>query len=401
MTMKKLLWSVAAMGLLATACSKDQVEEHVTEGGSALATPVGGSARFGNPDALPEVWFDTYEDRMRVRLAEQPNRIPFSILDATVSFDGETTESTLSRVGNSPNFRSAANSFNFSDDQYFSLLNVSISTRNHFIDDWDGETAYLQLFLYPSGRTVVQDPKVMRVTSKLSGSGEGIIEFNVVLADDPAQEVSLVELRIGDDAFVIEKTHFNQALGLARYGTPIPSGVFTTYGDDSPDVSLTVKTGESYTQAFGAHGHVYSHVSGGVIPGRVFCGSGPCMVRENVDAGMVRWMYEETSDPVILGSKLTSRNNGGTFNLTVAVAELGDPLQTVRCTFGESDGPAPIGDTFLMQLVGEGEGGLKVYEVSGIRFNGNPAGSEYEIFFQFGTGTRSTAGNAKQKAELL
>jgi hypothetical protein len=73
----------------------------------------------------------------------------------------------------------------------------------------------------------------------------------------------------------------------------------------------------------------------------------------------------------------------------------------VQITFGEGDGPAPIGDTFQMELVGEGDGGLRVYEVRGVRFNGNPVGSEYEIFFQFGTGTKSTAGTAKNKAELL
>jgi hypothetical protein len=62
--MKKLLWSVAAVGLLATGCSKEEVEEHVTEGVSALATPVGGSAKSNNNGGTwnfhvwNEAWFN-------------------------------------------------------------------------------------------------------------------------------------------------------------------------------------------------------------------------------------------------------------------------------------------------------------------------------------------------------
>jgi hypothetical protein len=399
--MKKLLWSVAAVGLLATACSKDEVEEYVTEGGSALATPVGGSAKSNNNGGTwnfhvwNEAYFNQGQGSLWAKRSGNPARTPTVAASFTVRYEdsGDAVSGMFSRVGNSPNYRSASNLFSFTPADDFSLLSLSI---NWNAADGTPQEESGSIFLYPSGRPVVQDPKVVRFREQGNG------EFVAILADDPVGKTVNLTYVDQEGVHVLEKTHFNQNLGLSRWKTLSNDGI-TPISLDSWDFenhpSYLIASGEPVSITAGSHNHTYSlsPVSGVFVDGKIYIpGDEAAVGRPNV------WQEIENYDePLIMGSKLTSRNNGGTFNLTVAVAELGDPLQTVRCTFGESDGPAPIGDTFLMQLVGEGEGGLKVYEVSGIRFNGNPAGSEYEIFFQFGTGTRSTAGNAKQKAELL
>jgi hypothetical protein len=395
--MKKLLWSMAALSLMATGCSKEEMEESVTEGVSALAVPVsqqknGGT---GSSHVWNELWFNHNQGRMWVNARGPINRLPqncnpsvrvvFGALGSDDPNEVTVMQADLCRVGNSRNYRSAANSFNFSDSDFFSLVDVEFNW-NAF--DGTPQEYAAQLFLYPSGRTVVQDPKVMRVRE------QGEDRVRVIIADDPAQEVEQVFLFNESGTRVLEKTHFNQALGLSSWHTSAMNNPPSTDLDwyiafvsdppiDADDYGISI-TGQPYSGTYGDHRHRFNWFEkvGVFLPGN-----------------QGNWVaYDE---PLLIGSKLTSNNNGGTFNLTVAVAEFGDALETVRCTFGESEGPAPIGGTSQMELVGEGAGGLKVYEVRGVRFNGNPTGSEYEIFYQFGTGTRSSTVTMSSKAELL
>jgi hypothetical protein len=397
--MKKLLWSIAAVSLLAMGCSKEEMEESVTEGVSALAVPVsqqknGGT---GSSHVWNELWFNHNQGRMWVNAKGPINRLPQNcnpsvrvVFGAQGSDDpNEVTvmQADLCRVGNSRNYRSAANSFNFSDSDFFSLVDVQC---NWNASDGTPQEYAAQLFLYPSGRTVVQDPKVMRVREQENGN------MIVTVADDPAEQIAFIEYRKCSESIMLEKTHVNQALGISRWACQD-----ACLAQESPSIycgqTAHFRLNQGYEFDYFEGDELLNRTRIDVLPGgRIYRSY---TIGQTDGPGPVA--FEESQDPVIIGSRLASSNNGGTYNLTVAVAELGDALQTVRCTFGESDGPAPIGDTFQMELVGEGAGGLKVYEVRGVRFNGNPAGSEYEIFYQLGTGTRSSAGTAKTKAELL
>jgi hypothetical protein len=249
--MKTSFLTLAAAALLLAGCSKEELTENVSEGTSSVATPA--NARFGNQDAMPEVWFNQNNGRMLLRVPprwthvaltasvknyslngnEDPNDGTFVDEDGDGIFDYQEWSAELGRVGNSRIYRSGQDEFVFGTSTYFSLVDVTL-TANTFIDDWQGETAYMQLFVYPSGRTVEQDPKVMRVlTGRWDGNYQdgARIQFNVVLADDPAQEVASVKF-VADPIYgnpddptqvsypepiILGKTHFNQALGLSRW----------------------------------------------------------------------------------------------------------------------------------------------------------------------------------------
>lgn len=385
---------MAALSLLATGCSKEEMEESVTEGVSAVATPViNGSARFGDDSRIGEMWFDTYENRLSLRVRLTGNTLRPVRLIGTASLVGDETETatdfSLDRIGNSVNYRADSNTQQWNwthDNVLFSLVNIHLQ-------DWNGQGDFSsQLFLYPSGRTVVQDPKVMRVGGKENG------RLEVIIADDPAQEVASVELRVGDDVIQYEKTHVNQALGLSKWDGWDDADTEPWEWTGS-NVTLIIK-GAPYTQTFGSHEHAYSRGGGVCHLGRCFCTEDLSGTDCSGPAG--RWVYEESDEPLIVGSKLTSTNRGETYTLTVAIADVGDWVENVRYTFLESEGPAPVMDTYQLTLVGEGGGNLKVFEVQGVRFNAHAFGSSYQgLVFNLGTGTRTSSSQANSKAELL
>lgn len=243
---RKSVYTLAAVLTLA-GCSKEELTETTTEGISSVASPTNGNARFGNPDGMPDIWFNPGTSRVHVQLngnsrppllemqivhqrdgaIEDPN--DFVDEDGDGNPDPIVTNLTLARQGNSKNYRSQEQ-FVFGTTTYFSLLDVTL-TSNTFIDDWQGETAYLQLFVYPSGRTVEQDPKVARLRTRSVTNSDSAHEIVMTIADDPAQNVAEAKF-IPDPIFgnpedpteaiylepiVFGKTHVNQALGLSRW----------------------------------------------------------------------------------------------------------------------------------------------------------------------------------------
>ena len=435
--MKSSFLTLAAAALLLAGCSKEELTENVAEGVSAVAAPTSQQKnRGGRFQMRTDVWFNQNNGRMLVRLPgngqtltdvtanvrsyaisgqEDPNSGNLVDADGDGVFDYQEWSVELNRVGNSRIYRTEPQSqFVFGSTVYFSLLDVTL-TSNTFIDDWQGETAYLQLFVYPSGRTVEQDPKVMRVlTGRWDGNyqdGERI-QFNVVLADDPAQEVSSVVFRSELPAdpndptsertvqtVALGQTHFNQALGLSRWvgqlgcqGFYNPQTGEWVCEDDCPfdDVEarprVMLKASTSYNVDFLSEEDNKTIVA--------VYGGGGCDDENDIN-------LEPSDEPEILGSRLGSTSFGEQWQLEIAIADLGDWVETVNYVFEPGEGPAPLVSELPMQLT-RTEGNLRVYTSPKFSFNGNPTGNNVGgIVYLFGTGTRSSAGNANNKAELL
>ncbi len=403
---------MAAAALLLAGCSKEELTENVSEGTSSVATPA--NARFANRDAMPEVWFNQNNGRMLLRVPprwthvaltasvknyslngnEDPNYGTFVDEDGDGVFDYQEWSAELGRVGNSRIYRSGQDQFVFGQTSYFSLVDVTL-TANTFIDDWQGETTYLKLFLYPSGRTVEQSPKVAGIRTRSVTNFDSAHEMAVIVADDPSQDVASVvfcsELPADPndpttESFVetvdLGQTHFNQALGLSRWTgiigrqlvretTRLQSLVFQ--GSGSYDVNFL--SGEANAEIVAIY---------------------DVDVNENGVASATK-----SDEPVILGSRLASTSFGEQWQLEIAIADLGDWVETVNYVFTPGEGPAPLVSELPMELT-RTEGNLRVYTSPKFSFNGNPTGNDVDgIVYLYGTGTRSTAGTAKQKAELL
>ena len=393
-------------------CSKDELEESVTEGVSAVATPTNGQARFANPVAIPEVWFNQNQGRMVIqfngrRILPQdcrPNaRISYSIAGGAGQ-DGNATEETvvieaeLMQVGNSKTYRSDRNRFLFGQTDHFSIIDVTIDAGT-YVEEWGGETLDLELFLYPSGRTVEQAPKLVRARligrwsfDDAAAQESSTARLAVILADDPAQLVAQVKFvptpTVEDpndpttvEPLQFERTHFNQALGLSRWVGPGRGG-----SGSSPrfEGAIYLRGGDKYDAEF------VQGETNAVIIARY-------NITQNANGSLISVLSDE---PEILGSRIGSRDGGATWIVEVAIADLGNWVNTVNYRFLETNGPAPLQQEVTLFLVRQ-EGNLKVYS-NKVFFDGNPKGSDYQaLISNLGTGTRTTTGQANNKAELL
>lgn len=414
MNMKTSFLTLAAAALLLAGCTKEELTENVSEGISSVASPTNGNARFGNPDGMPDIWFNENQGRMLLRVPprwthvaltatvrnyslngnEDPNNGTFVDEDGDGVFDYQEWSAELNRIGNSRMYRSGPQQFVFGTTAYFSLLDVTL-TSNTFVDDWQGETAYLQLFVYPSGRTVEQDPKVVRIRERSVPNSEDATELAVIIADDPTQQVASVVFRSELPAdpndptseplvetAELGQTHFNQALGLSRFRELIARGMVR---ETTRQRSLILQGSGSYDVDF-----LSSEANAKIIARYI--------IAENGNGGL---STEVSDEPIILGSRLGSTSFGEQWQLEIAIADLGDWVESVNYVFTPGEGPAPLVAELPMQLT-RTEGNLRVYTSPKFSFNGNPTGNNVGgIVYMFGTGTRSTAGTAKQKAELL
>jgi hypothetical protein len=410
--MKTSLYTLAAVALLLAGCSKEEITESISESPSSVATRT--NARFGNPDGMPDIWFNENQGRMLLRVPprwthvaltatvrnyslngnEDPNDGTFVDEDGDGIFDYQEWFSELNRVGNSRIYRSGQDQFVFGTTTYFSLLDVTL-TSNTFVDDWQGETAYLQLFVYPSGRTAEQDPKVARIRTRSVTNSDSAHEMAVIVADDPSQDVASVVFRSELPAdpndptteplvetVDLGQTHFNQALGLSRWTGIIGRQLVR---ETTRLQSLIFQGSGSYDVGF-LSGETNAEIIARYI------------ISENGNGGI---STEVSDEPVILGSRLGSTSFGEQWQLEIAIADLGDWVETVNYVFEPGEGPSPLVAELPMQLT-RTEGNLRVYTSPKFSFNGNPTGNNVGgIVYMFGTGTRSSAGNANNKAELL
>ncbi|MCF8277476.1 MAG: hypothetical protein K9J17_12150 [Flavobacteriales bacterium] len=407
--MKTSFLTLAAAALLLAGCSKEELTENAAEGVSSVATPTNGQARFGNPEGIPEIWFNENQGRMMVQFrgigvlpenCRPQGRVTYTIMGGEDP-DGNATEETvvveaeLSQVGNSKIYRSERNKFLFGQTDHFSIVDVSIDAGT-YVEKWEGETLDLQMFLYPSGRTVEQAPKVARLRTRSVTNFDSSHEIRLIIADDPAQEVAQIKFvpnpfypnpddptyAVYPEPSYLEKTHDNTNLGLSRWAGPGRGGAGSSayfdgavylHGSGNYDVDFIA--GETNAQILAKYD-----------------------LTQNEDGTVTSTLSDE---PVILGSRLGSTSFGEQWQLEIAIADVGDWVKNVNYVFTTSEGPAPLVAELPMQLT-RTEGNLRIYTSPKFSFNGNPTGNDVGgIVYLYGTGTRSTAGTAKQKAELL
>ncbi len=412
--MKRLIWIFAAVGLLATGCSKDEMEDNVTDGVSSVASSANGAMARVDGNA-PEIWFQMNQGRMVIQFNGPLGNLPTDCRPkGRVTFkaagnsedpnDVTVFEADLCRVGNSRVFRSAANQFNFGPDDHFELVDIDLEWA--MADGTPGEFSG-SIFLYPSGRTVTQAPELKRAKIGpivATTDANGIATFRVVVVDDPNQEVASVEFTTKGaidetttpptvtegQTIQFEKSHVNQNLGLARWTAPYAcTGVLNPETgkweceDALLEGTLILRKAQTYDVDFIAG-------ESSVIIGR-YALSG---------SGSGRLTKVEDDEPVLLGTRLSSADGGATWNMEVAIADLGAWVTSVNYRFLETNGPAPLQQETPLYLVRQ-EGNLKVF-TNKVSFDGNPKGSDYQgLIFQFGIGTRTSSAQASSKAELL
>lgn len=273
---------MAATTFIWTGCSKQELIENTSDGVSSVAIPSNSNARLGNPDGTPDIWFNENQGSMMLKVPprwthialtasvknyglsgnEDPNDGTFVDEDGDGVFDYQEWSAELDRVGNSRIYRSGQDQFVFGTTTYFSLVDVTL-TSNTFVDDWQGETAYLQLFVYPSGRTVEQAPKVARIRTRSVTNFDSSHEIRLIIADDPAQEVAQVKFvpdpvypnpddptyAVYPEPSYLEKTHENQNLGLSRWAGPGRGGAGSS-GSFGGTIYMIAADGQAFDTSF-------------------------------------------------------------------------------------------------------------------------------------------------------
>lgn len=395
--MKKTLFGMAAAALLFVGCSKEELAEEAipSEGVSSVANSPGQEKNFWS-DA-PSIWFNQNNGRMFVRLKENPG-YSFLISKRTAAINNEDGGDNndlevveLQRVGNSRIFRSARGAVEFSNDTDFSLVDIELENGEEEV--WSGS-----LFLYPSGRTVAQNPTLARLRigpSLQTGTSANGKNWRMIIADDPTQTVASVSVKaatmVDEDgqeideedlpSFELEETHFNQNLGLRRYvGRQINAEVSRSY-------QMTLMGSASYDVDF------LDEEANAVIISKYTVAD-----VSNETIGVVS--TTEVDEPEFLGTALRSKT-GETWTYEVALADLGNWVETVTLTFPEQEGVFPTQSEFDMQLV-RSEGNLKVFRTEGILFEGLEPGTEIQALVSgFGRGNRGATSESSTRTELL
>lgn len=384
---------MAAAALLFAGCSKEELVDETmpSEGVSSVASNPGQEKNFWS-DA-PSIWFNDNNGRMFVRLKSDPPQGGTIRADIRITFqngggqitvdpnDDPTNEEfetviNLQRIGNSRIFRSAPNAANLPEEFDFSLANINLSAGEEEV--WNGD-----VFLYPSGRTVAQNPTVARLRTRSVTNFDSSHEVAVVIADDPTQEVAAVKIQLNEEVSYLEQTHFNQALGLSRWRGPGRGG----------SGNSGMFGGQTYLLGSGSYGVDFLDETANTVIIKKYDVSGE-------GTGFVP--TTEVDEPEFLGTRLGSKT-GETWSYEVAIADLGDWVESATATLSYSDpkGFNTSETQFDMQLV-RTEGNLKVFRAEGLFLDGLEFDTDVQAAVSaFGRGTRSTTAQAGTKAELL
>ena len=312
--------------MLFAGCSKEELVDETmpSEGVSSVARTPGQEKNFWS--SAPSIWFNDNNGRMLVRLKGDPPQTTTIRADIRITFQGAggqsivdpnddptneefETDVELQRIGNSSIFRTSAGSVEFSDESDFSLVNVQLTAGDEMV--WEGD-----VFLYPSGRTVAQDPAVARLrispVAEFEDGSEGQ-RIAVVIADDPTGQVAGVRFSAvvedGDGiaservSTNLELGQLNQNLGLASY--------FGRYLKRETD---RLKSRTLEFTAPGSYGVDFLDEATNTIILKKY---------EITDEGTGFVPTNEVDEPEFLGTRLGSKT-GETWSYEVAIADLGD-----------------------------------------------------------------------------
>jgi hypothetical protein len=297
------------------------------------------AVRKGGEDPIEEVTF-TFGGIDRVMSVPMPT--------GTGSYGNQIVEVSINYVfGNGGEKNWNFHVWNYADGT--TALQKPEVTKVHFVDDWQGETSYMRA--------------------------------RVVVVNDPAQQVKSVQLKFNEPftgpkplatiAYLKQKESDSigdEANGV-RWLTQIPMAGASVGFTYSTGITLLGENGKT----------VGSPISGNVT----------VAVKKNA--------------PVMLSSTLTSKDKGATWDITVTIEDKDQWVEKMIYEFIKPyPGPAPTTNPFTLVRVGEKPGNVEVYAATGIKFEQNPTGFIYTaMVYHFGSGTRRSAGQANNKAELL
>lgn len=402
--MKKTILGMAAATLLFAGCSKEELVDETmpSEGVSSVASTPGQEKNFWS--SAPSIWFNENNGRMLVRLKSDPPQGGTIRADIRITFqngggqitvdpnDDPTNEEfetvvDLQRIGNSRIFRSAPNAADLPEEFDFSLANINLSAGEEEV--WNGD-----VFLYPSGRTVAQDPAIARLRispdTEFEDGSEGQ-RIAVVIADDPTGQVAGVRFSaVVEDADGVQSERvstdldlgqLNQNLGLARY-----------LGRQLKRETDRLRSKTLEFTGSGSYGVDFLDEAANTVIIRKY---------DIAEEGTGFVPTTEVDEPEFLGTALRSKT-GESWTYEVAIADLGGWVESATLTFPEQEGVFPTQNEFDMQLI-RSEGNLKVFQVDRILFEGLEFGTDVQADVQarIGTGTRSTSSQASTRAELL
>lgn len=111
---------------------------------------------------------------------------------------------------------------------------------------------------------------------------------------------------------------------------------------------------------------------------------------------------DENPEVKLLGSQIVSYDQGKTWTMIVKLENPEPWVEGLEVEFvGPFEGPEPTQNLIKLTPTSEEPGGVIVYS-GNVSFKGDAVGFNYgTLVFQFGTGTRSSAGSTSTKAELL
>ena len=146
--------------------------------------------------------------------------------------ESKTIVADIFRIGKSNNFKSE--SFKLDKELEFEVVDMKITTS--LKDDPKYSVFDGQIFVYPSGRVVRQNPNPVRLTATVhfidDWQGEtAYMRLSIIIADDPAQQIKSITFSpdpISEDPrdpkaittfkpIEFKKTHFNSNVGLSRW----------------------------------------------------------------------------------------------------------------------------------------------------------------------------------------
>ena len=174
--------------------------------------------------------------------------------------------------------------------------------------------------------------------------------------------------------------------------TPIPAIQYAT----------RVKTNEK-----GVSRYVYSPVTfeKGIRPiEKIYTVTATMLAKDGTPLAPPQAMEVEVEGEInqFQGTRIYSMDQGKTWTITASFRNPESWVEGVEIEFVKPfEGPEPTSMTLKLVPVSEEADGTVIY-ASSVTFKGDPTGFDYTMnVYQFGTGTRSTAGSASTKAELL
>lgn len=238
--------------LLTVACIKTEPVESVDDGLNSIAYSTSDKKSVVDENGLrmriqAQAPLGTHHLRLNAEkdapYAEVPGmtmelKVPMSNA-RVIGNESKTIVADIFRIGKSNNFKSE--SFKLDKELEFELVDMKITTsikEDPKYSVFDG-----QIFVYPTGRVVRQNPNPIRLTATVhfidDFQGEtAYMKLRIIVADDPAQQVKSITFfpdPISEDPrdpkavttfkpIEFKKTHFNTNIGLSRWGGEYSEG---------------------------------------------------------------------------------------------------------------------------------------------------------------------------------